>query len=95
MPVDISFPALNQRKTPVIPGEVQTFSADRLIDQKTGAPYFLAQVKVTAEGMKLIGNQQIKPGMPAAVVIKSGERSMLAYLVKPLTDRMNLAFKEN
>lgn len=95
MPVDINFPALNQHTTPVIPGEVQTFSADRLIDQKSGAPYFLAQVKVTTEGMKMVSNQQIKPGMPAMVVIKSGERSMMAYLVKPMTDRMRLSFKEN
>ncbi|CUA83308.1 type I secretion membrane fusion protein, HlyD family [Gulbenkiania indica] len=94
MPVDITFPALNQHTTPVIPGEVQTFSADRLVDQKTGAPYFLAQVKVTSEGMKLIGKQQIRPGMPAAVVMKAGERTFLEYLLKPLKDRMALSFKE-
>lgn len=95
MPVDIQFPALNQHTTPVIVGEVETFSADRLVDQKTGTPYYLAQVKVTEEGMKRIGSQQIMPGMPAVVVIKSGERSMLAYLIKPMTDRMRLAFKES
>lgn len=94
MAVDINFPALNQQKTPVIAGEVQTFSADRLVDQKTGNAYFLAQVRVTPEGMKRIGSEQIRPGMPAVVVIKAGERTMLEYLIKPMTDRMRLSFKE-
>ena len=93
--VDVTFPALNQQSTPVIPGVVATFSADRLLDQKTGMPYYLAQVKVTPAGMKALGSQQVKPGMPATVVIKSGERTMLRYLLKPIMDRMNLAFKES
>lgn len=95
LPVDINFPALDRHTTPTIPGDVLTVSADRLTDQRTGAPYYLAQVKVTTEGMKMIGKQQIKPGMPAAVVVKTGERSMLNYLLKPLFDRMSLAFKED
>lgn len=94
MPVDINFVALNQNKTPVIDGQVETFSADRIVDPKTGLPYFLARVKVTKEGMKKIGQQQIRSGMPVTVVIKSGERTMLQYLVKPLTDRLHFAFTE-
>lgn len=94
MPVDINFVALNQNKTPVIDGQVETFSADRIVDPKTGLPYFLARVKVTDEGMKKIGKQQIRSGMPVTVVIKSGERTMLQYLVKPLTDRLHFAFTE-
>jgi membrane fusion protein, protease secretion system len=49
---------------------------------------------VTKEGMKKIGQQQIRSGMPVTVVIKSGERTMLQYLVKPLTDRLHFAFTE-
>lgn len=94
MPVDINFVALNQNKTPVIDGQVETFSADRIVDPKTGLPYFLARVKVTDEGMKKIGKQQIRSGMPVTVVIKSGERTMLQYLVKPLADRLHFAFTE-
>lgn len=95
LPVDITFPALDRHTTPNIPGTVLTVSADRLTEQRTGVPYYLARIKVTDEGMKLIGKQQIKPGMPAAVVVKTGERSMLNYLVKPLFDRMIFAFKED
>lgn len=94
MPVDINFVALNQNKTPVIDGQVETFSADRIVDQKTGMSYFLARVKVSDAGMKKIGQQKILPGMPVSVVIKSGERTMLQYLVKPLTDRLHFAFTE-
>lgn len=94
MPVDINFVALNQTKTPVIDGQVETFSADRIVDAKTGMPYFLARVKVTEAGMKKIGQQKILPGMPVSVVVKSGERTMLQYLVKPLADRMHFAFTE-
>lgn len=95
LPVDVSFPALNQQTTPVIPGVVATFSADRLLDAKTGMPYYLAQVRVMPAGMQLLGDQQVKPGMPASIVIRSGERTMLRYLLKPVLDRMNLAFKES
>lgn len=94
MPVDVNFVALNQTKTPVIEGTVETFSADRIIDPKTGQPFFLVQVKVTKEGMQKIGKQPIRSGMPVTVVIRSGERTMLQYLIKPLTDRMHFAFTE-
>lgn len=94
LPVDINFPALDRHTTPTIPGKVLTVSADRLVDQRTGTPYYLTQVKVTPEGMKRIGEQQIKAGMPATVVVKTGERTMLNYLFKPLMDRVHSAFKE-
>lgn len=93
--VDINFPALDRHSTPTIPGTVLTISADSLADQRTGMPYYLAQIKVTKQGMKMIGKQQIIAGMPAAIVIKTGERSMLNYLIKPLFDRMNAAFTED
>lgn len=95
LPVDITFPAFNHAKTPNIPGEVDVVGADTLIDEMTRMPYYLVQVKVTPEGMKKLGDAQIRPGMPAAVVIKTGERTMLNYLIKPLFDRVDGAFKED
>lgn len=94
MLVDINFPALDRKITPVIPGQVETVSADRLTDPRTGIPYYLVQAKVTPEGMKLIGQQEIKAGMPAMVVVKTGERTLLNYLIKPMFDRFHSAFKE-
>jgi protease secretion system membrane fusion protein len=92
--VDILFPAFNQATTPHIPGRVLTVSADVLVEPKQGIPYFKATVEVTPEGMKQLRHHQIRAGMPAEVFVRTGERTMLNYLLKPLTDRLNRALTE-
>lgn len=92
--VDMAFPAFNHAQTPNIPGRVKTISADRLIDEETKQPFYLAQVEVTPEGMELLGRNHIRPGMPATVTIKTGERNLMSYLLKPMLDRIDSAFKE-
>ncbi|MCI1897229.1 MAG: HlyD family type I secretion periplasmic adaptor subunit [Enterobacter sp.] len=92
--VDVLFPALNHALLPSVPARVLTISADRLIDKVSQQPYYLAEVQVSAEGVHLLGDYKIKAGMPASVTIKTGERTMLSYLFKPLIARLELAFKE-
>ena len=92
--VDIMFPALNQRTIPNIPGKVLTLSADRLVDEATNIPYYLAQVEVTPDGVERLKNEVIRAGMPAAVLIRLGERTMLNYLLKPFIERLDRSFKE-
>jgi len=92
--VDIMFPALNQRTIPNIPGKVLTLSADRLIDEATNMPYYLAQVEVTPEGAEMLKHEVIRAGMPAAVLIRLGERTMMNYLLKPFLERLDKSFKE-
>lgn len=92
--VEITFPALNQRTIPNIPGKVLTVSTDRLVDQATNMPYYLAQVEVTPDGVGMLQNEAIRAGMPAAVLIRMGERTMLNYLVKPFLERLDRSFKE-
>jgi protease secretion system membrane fusion protein len=94
LPVDIAFPAFNHAQTPNIPGRVLTISADRLIDETNKQPYYLAEIEVTAEGMDKLGSNRIRPGMPATVTIKTGERNLMSYLMKPMLDRIDGAFKE-
>lgn len=94
LPVDISFPAFNHAQTPNIPGRVMTISADRLMDEESKQPFYLAQVEVTPDGMNLLGTNHIRPGMPASVTIKTGERNMLSYLLKPMLERVDSSFKE-
>ncbi|OQW42572.1 MAG: hemolysin D [Proteobacteria bacterium SG_bin4] len=94
LPVDLIFTALNQKKTPQIPGIVTQVSADRLIDDRTGLPFFNIKAKVTQEGMKLLADQQIRAGMPVEVFIKTGERSLMNYLFKPILDRAHSALSE-
>jgi len=92
--VDIQFPAFNQATTPHVPGRVVQVSADVLIEPKQGIPYFKATVEVTPEGMKQLRFHQIRAGMPAEVFVRTGERTMLNYLLKPLFDRLNRALTE-
>ncbi|WP_312976181.1 HlyD family type I secretion periplasmic adaptor subunit [Stutzerimonas nitrititolerans] len=85
-PADIRFSAFNSSTTPVMKGEVVHVSADRLINQDTGMPYYLARVTLTEEGARALGSLQLQPGMPAEVLINTGARTMLQYLVQPATD---------
>jgi len=92
--VDILFPAFQQSITPHVPGKVVNVSADALIEPKQGMPYFKALVEVTPEGMHNLRHHQIRAGMPAEVFVKTGERTMMNYLIKPLTDRLRTSLTE-
>ena len=95
MPVDISFPAFNQRTTPHVPGVLTTVSADRLTEERTGTPYYLVKVRVSDEGMKTLSHVDLQPGMPAEMLIKNGERTLLNYLFRPIVDRLKFSFYED
>lgn len=92
--VNLMFTALDIKKTPVIDGEVVLVSADRFIDEATQIPYYLCRVRITQEGIRKLGSHNLQPGMPVQVVIKTGERTLIDYLVKPLFDRISVSFKE-
>ena len=94
LPVDLIFSALNQKKTPNIPGTVTQVSADRLMDERTGLPYYNMKAKVTSEGIKQLSDQQIRAGMPVEIFIKTGERSLMSYLFKPILDRLHSSLGE-
>ena len=92
--VDLMFSALNLEKSPVVIGEVVNVSADRLVEEATGQPYYKVTVRATEEGVAQLKGQQVRPGMPVEVFIKTGERSLLNYLIKPLSDRAAMAMSE-
>lgn len=92
--VDLIFSALNQKKTPNIPGTVTQVSADRLMEERSGLPYYNMKAKVTAEGIKQLSDQQIRAGMPVEIFIRTGERSLMSYLFKPILDRAHSALSE-
>lgn len=94
LPVDLMFTAFNQNRTPKIPGTVTLVSADRLVDKTNGEPYYQMQVTVTPEGMKMINSDNIRPGMPVDVFVKTGARSLLSYLFKPVLDRTHTSLTE-
>jgi len=92
---DIRFNAFAHSPQLVVDGKVLSVSGDLLSDpQQPQFSYYLARVQVTPSGMKTLGARQMQPGMPAEIVIKTGERSLLTYLLHPLTKRMAASMKE-
>lgn len=94
LPVELLFSAFNQATTPRITGLVSLISADRLTDPQTGEAYYALQVTVTPEDLRQLGRHQIQPGMPVELFIKTGERSLLSYLFRPLLDRAHFSLTE-
>ncbi len=93
--VDLLFTALNQANTPHVEGRVLTVSADVMADQRqNNQPFFKVMVEVTPKGMANLQTHEIRAGMPAEVFIRTGERTAMNYLLKPLLDRMNRAMTE-
>jgi protease secretion system membrane fusion protein len=92
---DIRFNSFAHSPQLVVDGKVMSVSGDLLSDpQQPQYSYYLARVQVTPEGIKTLGARQMQPGMPAEIVIKTGERSLLTYLLHPLTKRMAASMKE-
>ncbi|OZY33602.1 HlyD family type I secretion periplasmic adaptor subunit [Pseudomonas lundensis] len=94
LPVDILFTAFNQSSTPRVSGEVSLVSADQLLDEKTGMPYYVLRSSVSDQALETLNGLVIKPGMPAEMFVRTGERSLLNYLFKPLLDRAGSALTE-
>lgn len=83
---DIRFSAFKSATTPVIEGQPTQVSADRLVNEQTGVPYYLGRVELTEKGRKDLGPLLLVPGMPAEVLINTGARTLLNYLVQPATN---------
>ena len=94
MPVDVRFNSFANSPQLVVQGKVVSVSADLLSEPQSGVTYYLARVQVTPEGTKTLGKRELHPGMPVEVVFKTGERSLLTYLLHPLLKRMSASMKE-
>ncbi len=94
LPVDVRFSSFANSPQLVVEGKVASVSGDLLVDNRSGAGYYLARVAVTPEGLKKLGKRQMQPGMPVEVIFLTGERSMLTYLLHPLTRRLAASMKE-
>lgn len=93
--VDVRFSAFSDSPQLVVPGILKTLSSDALTDNTQNAmPYYLARVHVTEEGLNILGARKMQPGMPVEIVIKTGSRTLLQYLVSPLLKRIAASMKE-
>lgn len=86
--------AFNQRTTPELNGEVGRIAADLTTDERTGSSYYLVRITVAPQELARLNGLVLVPGMPAEALIQTGERTALSYLVKPLSDQINRAFRE-
>ena len=94
MPVDVRFTTFAHSPQLVLEGKLVSVSGDLLTDPQNGTAYYLARAAVTPEGLKKLGTRVMQPGMPVEVVFKTGERSLLTYLLHPLTKRIAASMNE-
>ncbi|PQV55698.1 HlyD family secretion protein [Defluviimonas denitrificans] len=93
--VALRFAAFDSRTTPELFGQVRQISADALTDEASRAAYYRAEIVLDEGEMAKLGGRAIIPGMPVEVFIRTGERTPLAYLLKPLSEYFNRAFRES
>jgi HlyD family type I secretion membrane fusion protein len=87
--------AFKSRSVPTLIGEVIHVSADKLIDPNTGIPYYKAKIEIDEQMLASLAEHiELYPGMPADVLIVTGERTFIEYLLSPISDSINKAFKE-
>ena len=95
LPADVHFDAyMNRADRPVLTGKVAVVSADILTDTHTNAPYYAIRVSVSGAELKKLADLRLQPGMQATVMVKTGERSLFVYLVRPLLRRFTTAMTE-
>jgi HlyD family secretion protein len=90
----VRFSAFDHQKTPELTGNLLSVSADLMVDQATGAPYYLARIVVPKEELAKLDHNHLVPGMPAEVFMRTQNRTVLSYLMKPIEDQMERAFRE-
>lgn len=90
---DIRFTSLGSRTTPQFAGKVETVSPDVVVDQRTGAGYYVARITIPADAVQQLGSKLV-PGMPVEVFIATGKRTVLSFITKPLLDQLKHTFIE-
>ncbi|TQK07216.1 HlyD family type I secretion periplasmic adaptor subunit [Herbaspirillum sp. SJZ107] len=93
---ELIFSAFNANRTPHIDGVVEQVAADSTVDERSGTAFYKVRVKVTPKGARMVAEHRmdIRPGMPVELFVKTGERTMMNYLLKPVLDRARSALSE-
>ena len=94
-PVTLRFAAFDARTTPELFGQISSISADALVDERSKVSYYRAEVVLDPGEIEKLGGLKLVPGMPVEVFIRTGDRTPLAYLLKPLAEYFNRAFRES
>ena len=91
----LRFTAFNQRTTPEVAGNVARISAATTTDPRNGAVYYTVRIALETEARAKLGKVELIPGMPVDVFIRTGERKVMSYLVKPFSDQIYRSFREH
>ena len=94
MSAEVQLTAYKRRVVPTVDGVLTWVSADRLTDDRSGEAYYVAYVEIDPESLAEVGDIRLYPGMPAQVMIATGARTALDYLLSPLTASFDRAFRE-
>ncbi len=92
---EVRLTAFKQRTTPPLQGRVAVISADTVTNQRTQETYYLASIEISGEEQHKLGGLKLQPGMPAEALIKTGTRTAMTYLMEPLSESLNRAWREN
>ncbi len=90
----LRFSAFDVRTTPEIYGSVSRISADTTTDQRSGYSYYTIRISLPRDQLARLGNLKLVPGMPVETFIQTGDRTVVSYLMKPLSDQVARAFRE-
>ena len=91
----LRFTAFNQRSTPELVGDVSTISPDVVQDPKTGALYYTVRIAVPSSEVDRLKGLKLLPGMPVDAFMQTNPRTIVSYLMRPILDQVERAFKEN
>ena len=93
-PTTVRLSAFNQRTTPELNGNVVSISANTLVDPVSGFPFYTVKITLPENELARLNGLVLVPGMPAEAFMQTDERTVVNYLLKPATDQLNRAFKE-
>jgi HlyD family secretion protein len=91
----VQFTAFSSRTTPEVHGTVSAISPTSVTDPANGQSFYRLKLQIAPEELARLGTLELVPGMPMEAFLQTSERSALAYLLKPLTDQLNRAFRDD
>jgi HlyD family secretion protein len=94
-PVQVRLTAYNQRSLSPLDGKVTYVAADQVIDEKTDTAYFVARAEIATQSLASNPTIKLYPGMPAEVLIVHKPRKAIEYIISPISDSFNRAFRED
>lgn len=94
-PAQVTLVAYPQRSLPKLHSTLESVSADALTDTHSGESYYLGKMRITEEELRRLGDDiRMLPGMPVQVMIETSKRTFAQYLISPILDSADRAFRE-